>query len=653
MQYKHHYFKLSSGHTIITPQGKPITENEFKEYFSIVSDWLKQVRPNAFDEINPVADNNESYATMLNNMFNAYLYDPVEGGIQEKYFLDKRTLAFIFVTSYFIQKENKENINQLLSHVMAHSLLQWLPHHNLIEHYLSISAKEGEHCDLSDAFLLVRLYCPNIGFHNYGFPNDINKALDYATLLYNNPLNKHKVDNYDYAYVRALFEKDRKNAAKCIEIIDKKLNKYNIEYENHTNVLLNYLILELEIASKEKVLSINLDMNYIEDFLDEQSDYSARKNQGYYWLAQCYINGKNNNKNVDKAISLLTKIKDPYLYKKAGAAFAKLFLEGNGVDLDAREAYDIAEMADSQANIHGYIRDKTNKEIDEVMYQAHLKMIQENYINFLSYVLDKPIHYVNEENIDFVLKFHLSDEDFNYLKDGYSADDEYETKRKEIIRKLRHPVVRKELLEACNQMIYVGTDKSGYENYLNFEECGNMFIHGTCGAGKTWYLYSIFKRLKQKETANKVNICFWSFKPFEFEGWCDDYLVKNPHEFIEKISKYKKNSDAHSVIFIDEFSDFMFELTDKEKEMLINLFKESESNNMTFISCSQNMTSALDEFGEYVKTRVCMLCSRANESKLMIGSEAALSIKSYGKLYIANNSVPGYMRPKSMKVVKP
>ena len=584
-------------------------------------------------------------------MFNAYLFDPVKGGVQEKYFLDKRTLAFIYVVSYLIQKENSGTLDPDLCHVMGHALLLWLPNHELVEHYLSLSAQSNRDESLSDGFLLVRLFCPNIGFSDYGFAKDLDKAIKYAIILFNNPLNKHWVENYDYAYARVLFEKDKNNAEECIKIIDKKLNKFNIEFADFTDALLNYLLLELEIAAKVRVLSINLDLNYVETVLLKMGQLSLRRNKGLYWLAQCYIEGKNNEKNIKKAIELLTSINDPYLFKDTGASLAKLYLDGDGVDCDAREALDIACLAEMQAELHPYAR-TDSKSLDDIMHQASIRLCEEKYITFLKDILGTPVHCVNSEAIETLLKFHLSDEEYSYLMNEYNSNDHTNNTLKSILRKLRHPVVKKELSCACNRMIYVGTDESGYDNYFNFEECGNMLIYGTCGAGKTWFIYSIYKRLRNKDTCKSLNYAFWSFKPFEFEDWCGDYLIQDTHELIKYIANRKKQSDNQTIVFIDEFMDFLWNITDEEKEILIDAFKNAREYNITFICCSQNMNLALEEFGDFANTKICMMCYDEEKSANMIGNSKAASITKYGNMYVFNPAANGFSTPKQMKVIK-
>lgn len=638
MKYTYYLYTLPSGHTIITPHGKEISEEEYKEYFDIASNWLKETRPNASKEINPQLDNQKTYESMINKMFEAYPYD--ENGMLERYFLNKRTLTFIFIISYLIQKENRKGINPFLSHAMGNALLLWLPIKELVEYYLSLSAEAGRGSNLSDGFLLVRMFCPNIGFSNYGFDSDVDKALKYATILYNNPLNEHKLDNYDYAYARALFEKDNNNADECLEIINKKLYKYNIEYEEYTNVLLNYLILELEIVSKVKSIKANLDLNYIEEILSKEGKYSSRRNLGYYWLAQCYISGKNNNKGINKAISLLTNIKDPSLYKKAGASLASLYLTGDGVDYDPKEALDIISIAEGQANSHPYCRD-VDEELLKIKETALSKIRQERYIKLLNKIVDIPIYYVDIDTVEAYSKLHLSDEEYDYLFNDYFVNgNEIELLRR-IIKKLRHPALTRRLEAACNKMVYIGSDEKKRDYYLNFEECGNMFIHGVSGAGKTYYIHSIFKRLKNRESSKKINIAFWSFKPFEFEKWCDDYLIKDPHDFIKRIKELNNNQ---TIIFIDEFDELIESLNDKEKGILLDMFKNSKNRNICFICCSQHMNNYLKDYGEYVSTRICMMCHKKEESISMIGSDIAISIEKYGNMFVQNNKQQPCMR---------
>ena len=349
--------------------------------------------------------------------------------------------------------------------------------------------------------------------------------------------------------------------------------------------------------------------------------------------------------------NLLRSINNPYLFKKAGAALANLYLNGNGVEYDAREALDIACIAKQQADLHARARDFDRQLID-IQSRAFAKIRQENFIKFLRMVLDTPIHFVDVEAIDVILESRLDDEEYSYLVNEYSSNNEQTELFNKIKRKLRHPVIGKELLGACNKMIYIGSDEKGHDNYFNFEECGNMFIHGTCGAGKTWYLYSIFKRLKSKETYKKTNIVFWSFKPFEFKGWCDEYLIEDPHDFVKRILVLSNSKDRETLIFIDEFVDFMSKISDEEKNVIIDILKNSKSRNICFVCCSQNMSNVIKDYEQYVSTRVCMMCYKKEESVLMIGSGIANSINEHGYMYVKNNDVAEFIEAKKMKVIK-
>lgn len=650
MKYTHYVYKLQSGHKIVTPNCKPILHEEFLEYFAIVSKWLKDVRPGSYNDINPDPNNDKTYGLMLNKMFEAYLHDPFKGGIEERYFLDDKTLAFIFVVSYFIQKYDRENLDPFLCHVMGNALLKWLPIPYLVKDYLWESAQVGKGSNLSDGFLLVQMFCPNFGFSDYGFIPDVDKALKYATNLYNNPLNKYGLPNCDYAYAKALFEKDKNNAAECIKIIEKKIKQYDLGNKVRMCVLSNYLVLELEILANVSNIKTTISLESLEKKINKLDDYFIRRNQGYYWLAQCYIYGRNTKKDIQKAIKLLRSINDPSLYKKAGISLGKLYLEGNGVDLDAREAFDIAEIAEMQASTYRYRRENDELEMSEFLCKAMDKRYEESYISFLTKVFNKPIHHVDVESLKTILEKNLSIDEYDYFMNSFVYEDELASRAEQIIEKLRTPSIGKELLGVCNRMIYIGTDDNGQDNYLNFEECGNMFIQGDCGAGKTWYLHSIFKRLKRKETYKKMNICFWSFKPFEFEDWCGDYLIKDSHEFIKRIVEYAKKNNRHTMVFIDEFMDFSWELTDEEKNILINLFKESKEKNITFICCSQNMDLALEDFGEYVSTRVCMLCRDAKKFNSMISSDIPTQITTCGSIYVLNSNLNQTINKRIVKI---
>lgn len=648
MKYTNYVYKLKNGYHIISPERREITKNEYFRYLDISLRWLKVVRPEVYVEIKPFIKDDESLITYIEKMFNGFIYNPEKEGSSTKYFLDKRPLAFIFVLSYIIQNQPQNEIDPDIAHVMGNALLLWEPSYTgLIEYYLSICAKSRNANNLNDCFLLVCLFCPNIGFFNYGFKNNKEKALDYAKILYHSSANKHQLDNYDYAYARALFENDSSKAGECMEIICDKISKYNIEHNNSdTNAILNYLLLGLEIYSKAKDLDKFLDLKSIEKIIEKEPESSLKRNEGFYLLAACYVYGKNNFKDIDKAIELLEQIKNPNIIGKAGALLSSLYLEGNGVELDAREALEIAYLADVQSDVNIGNSPRYNTELSEIIIKAHKKTDEERYVKLAKKLVKKPIHSVNVEAFETLLKSYLTREEYSYIVNKCM----YDNMDDNIAITIKEKGIEKEISDVCNRMIYVGTDHTKYEHYLNFDECGNIFIQGSCGSGKTWYLHSIFKRLKDKQTLNKINMAFWSFKPFEFELWALYDLYEDSHKFLNIICDYAKDNSVQTVIFIDEFIDFIESLNEEEKATLKNLFKNSKENNMCFICCSQNMNLALKEYGEYVTTKICMMCDTKEQSELMIGKDFANFIGRFGVMYVLNKKVKIFNNPKLLRV---
>ncbi len=198
-------------------------------------------------------------------------------------------------------------------------------------------------------------------------------------------------------------------------------------------------------------------------------------------------------------------------------------------------------------------------------------------------------------------------------------------------------------------MIYLGTANNKYI-YLSFKEAGNVFIHGCVGSGKTYYIESIYKRLKKQTDSSSTHFAFWSFKPFEFEKWCGEYLYKDQHDFITNINKFSNDKTNQTVVFIDELYEFIWNITNEEKETLKTLMK---LDNMTFICNSQNMHMLIDEFSEYAKTRVCMKCFSEKESILMIDSSIDSTIQKHGIMYAKNDCLEDFITNKAMRIIKP
>ena len=268
----------------------------------------------------------------------------------------------------------------------------------------------------------------------------------------------------------------------------------------------------------------------------------------------------------------------------------------------------------------------------------------EKYKNILSKVLNKPIYSVDVDKVETWVNFFLNDEEYDFVMNKCNMSNEKDKEKFfNIVVRLKHPVIRKKFSKACNRLIYIGNRFiSNKEIYLNFEEAGNIFIHGWPGSGKTWYFYSLYERLKGKG----IETLFWSFKPFEFENICGDNLIKDSHEFIQRIKTLMEDDSKHILVFIDELSEFLYDISEEEKKWLMNAMKER--NNINFICNSQNMVSLIDQFDECATTRICMLCGGKEEELIkMIGKRNAVHLEKYGEMYVSNVSyspIPSMMR---------
>ena len=357
MNFQYKLYQLETGHTIVTPHGEPITGEEFNKYFSIISKWLEDERPDSFKKIQPSAANQNTYGSMVSKMFKAIVSDPYGEGLHQRYLLEKRTLAFLFVISYYIQKENRERTNPFLNHVMGHALLEWMPLPNLVEHYLGLSAENGGDC--KDAVLLCEIFgdCPR--YRRWGFERNPDKALKYAEIARRSPFYDRCAVEVDFAYAKALFCEDEENAEKSMSIVRETINgifeKLADDEAPAEYLCWEYLELGFEMCSKRRLHKGDFDLLLAAyDQVIEEPDPRLYICGCKYWLAQCYINGINNQKDVSKAIGLLCSFHNPDYIKKAGLSLAKLYLEGNGVPKDISEARAIASLALLQRGEHPY-----------------------------------------------------------------------------------------------------------------------------------------------------------------------------------------------------------------------------------------------------------------------------------------------------------
>ena len=359
MKYRYQLYELGSGHVIVTPEGKPMTEDELHHYFSIVDAWLKDVRPKAHEAIRPDADVVKTRHSMLSKMFDAFLYDPEQGGVKDRHCFDERTLAFIFVVSYAIQEMDTAGLTPFLLHTMGNALLEWLPIPELVEHYLSLSAEMGKGSEIKDALTLTNLFCPGVTLALPCFEKDPRKALKYARMMSDNPFNDHGINRYDYVYAWVLYLNGSPYEAECMRIVTEKLDMVEADEERMAN-LLDYLALGLEACATAEGLEHRLDLNRAEQLLERgREHYPLLADSCAYWLAKCHIAAWNDEPNPTRAKALLLSIRNPSLKKKVGAALAQLALDSG----DDEEAWTILRTVQY---LYGPLTDD-DREIAEVM----------------------------------------------------------------------------------------------------------------------------------------------------------------------------------------------------------------------------------------------------------------------------------------------
>ena len=636
------------GHPFITPDGKYISDKDYIFYLDLILGWAEKANKSEFEKLNIVKENIDNIT--LRKLFD--LLSQHTGSENLRDFLNKRGLAFVFVVSYHIQKRKDEFLSPYLAKVYYSSLMRWLPVSKVAHHYLDIMCNNNH---LEALRLLTVAYTGDDYFSSeadlLNIKEDLDKAVYYADKLYHSPLNEHVCDRNDLYYSKALFKKDVRNADHCLDALNHIIHKYWLESdEDESYVILDYIIFELEIASKVKSPHVNLDFDEIEGYLLTLSDWSDFKVAGLYWLAKCYLAGLNCEKNARKAEYFLKYVMNSHAsyIKKSGAVLATIKMDGIDCEIDYEEANNIVDLAMDVGDAMQWDKAEGENELIDVLLKVNSKTIEGKYIRFLRRILQEPIHSVNDEVVEEILKKYLSEKDFNYLMNDYNESESSRERTLEIFRALRHPSVSEKLRLACNQLIYVGTDETGYDNYLNFEQSGNIFVHGTVGSGKTWYFYSTFKRLKEKERYKALNFAVWSFKPFEFEKMFGKCLYEDAHEYLKAVLKMSEDETRQTVAFIDELSDFKWKLNEEDMILFKSLLGK---NNITFICNSQIMNTLIDEFSSHAKTRICMMCYKKAESTKMIGIDDASTIKKYGNMYVLNPSDKRFLSPKKMKII--
>lgn len=149
---------------------------------------------------------------------------------------------------------------------------------------------------------------------------------------------------------------------------------------------------------------------------------------------------------------------------------------------------------------------------------------------------------------------------------------------------------------------YVGSSKEK-DFYLSFKQIGNFAIHGYPGSGKTFYIQTMLKHLKSLIDSKVLNICIWSFKPFEFKKKYKNYIFNKASDLFATIEN-SINDDVPTLVIIDELSEFLDE--ERNGEILRNYLKKNRNKKIIFGFISQRMNRLYKGFEEFIKTRICM-----------------------------------------------
>ena len=220
------------------------------------------------------------------------------------------------------------------------------------------------------------------------------------------------------------------------------------------------------------------------------------------------------------------------------------------------------------------------------MFQYNSKT--QNYIKLTRRILQMPIHEVNEELIDKVLSSYFNEEDKQLLIDSLVYDIVINEKHlSELLRYIRNPQRINKLIDACDNLIYIGTDlETNEDQYLNFYTAGNIYVRGGVGTGKTWYFAALHKRLRAKERYKKCKILIWSGKSFEYEHCKDAEVFGDEKQFLKAIEDAMNEKDSHIIIFIDGLSEFLY-LIGNQKNWLLSKIRNAYLNDTTFICSTQ------------------------------------------------------------------
>mgnify|MGYP006873014221 CR=1 FL=1 len=629
MKLEHHLCLLKNGNTIISPDGKPIS-NEFYEYaLGIVLKWVEsECATTDYKKIMWYVDNRDIKNTALR------IYDLIwDRKFGEKFrFLSDIPLAFIYVIGYYIDNSDDDLINYPLSCIMAGLLTFFLPYPSLIKDYLKRSFFQG--CVEEDGFNYITfLLNEDKDFYSDNKP-DYFEAYKCAEILLHNSSTKHIRCN-GYLYALAAFRSAEVPLNKSLLIIKRQFKGKSIyevdelDVESNTTELLSLvLLLEINAKYKQDVIPVDIDKMYEALISDTNQDYFKQKM--IYWVAMNYIYGTNNNRQVEKGIYIIKNyITSKDLIKLAGATLAKIYLDGYyEIAPDYEEAYAIALYTYEKSEFSPARTRLGYQELVDIMNKACDYRDAKKLIAPLSKLYNLDIQYIDILKLKDLLISMVGKTEYNYLLDEHISE-----KAKQTLINAKN---KEKIIDTFNNVFYIGAHKED-KLFYKPHEVNNIFICSHNPEEITTYMDEIIKHLNYKNMSDGWPI-------IEFRKLKND-TTKKRHlgvaGLFRKLETYK-SLEKDIFVFIDSF-DYLISRLDTQKQELLKEYMKLY--NYHFICAAPNIDKYIDEYEDLVKTRICMQCDNLKEKSIkMVGDDITKVLNGQNHLFIKNESLFFYPR---------
>ena len=339
MNHSYAIIETPDGHPIFTPKGEMIGKDEFADYLTVVKDWLHELDPRHYERM-ALDPGQEGFIDELCELFHHLNGCQKAAGeyIGPRY--QKKSLAYLYCLSYIVQNQPNQNIY----HAYGNAALEWQPIQTIVEHYLDLSITSGTYDGMEDAAALAQFY-----IDTHSSPD---KAYRYAKMAYDSPFAHHdSLLDHDNIYVEALmgeygYRGDKKYAQEAMDIVLGKIDIFRRgpKFKDRLLTMLVYLSMGLKIMSTVPLDGNKLSLEEAERLISLNRHSLGLKEICLMRLAECYLNGKNNPKDPEKAIALLESIRGAERRKRAMATLAEMYLRGEGVEKNVEEAYAIANF---------------------------------------------------------------------------------------------------------------------------------------------------------------------------------------------------------------------------------------------------------------------------------------------------------------------